>query len=164
MTFQKFTGFAKSINLISEPSFFCDLARAGGRGPIKQTLSIHDSGAVYFNEYYLCIEPDDKPIVRHRYKIGNAIAQGIIDEIVNYFKSCDEIWMACDAGIWELKINTIDDKHFVFAGSLIFDNPRLNVISQRIRHVLDNKDVWAFDGALEKNHELHTGRTKEHDS
>lgn len=144
----RFLGTAKSIKLKSEESL---LRYPDSDEIIRQTLSIHSNGSVYFNEYLMDIDADDNRIIRHRYKIGDAIAKGIIDEVINYFSSFDCMLVsACDAGYWDLTIeNTTGDK-IQFSGALLSEIPRLNFISQRIRQVINKENIWAFDGGSEK--------------
>lgn len=140
-----FEGVAKSISITSEKCMF--LWHLVDNAVIKQTLSINDKGFVYFREHYVSTTLDKKGVRKHRFKIVDAIAKGIIQEVSNYFASCDDVFQACDAGDWTLKIKTIDGQVHSCWGSMFEDNPRFNFISKRIRQVTNNGSIWAFDGA-----------------
>ena len=56
--------------------------------------------------------------------------------------------MVCDAGTWEINIVCSNGQRVINFGSLILEG-ELSEISDYIRRMLGEPDIWAFDGTRE---------------
>ena len=114
------------------------------REVVKQTLSIHKNGKVFWNEYILA--PNfGHTLEKHRFKIGETQAQEIIKDVAKHFETNLED-MACDAGMWEIEILCEDGELFNYYGMLGDVSAKLVEVSERIRQLIPNQNIWAFGG------------------
>ena len=142
---RSFKGSPKKISLTSEASMFHYVEYdPKKREVVKQTLSIHNNGKVFWNEYILA--PNfGHTLEKHRFKIDAQKAQEIIQDVAKHFETNLED-MACDAGMWEIKILCEEGEVFNYYGMLGDVSPKLEDASERIRLLIPDQNIWAFDG------------------
>lgn len=144
-------GLPKSFKLISEECLFLSGDFPGIE--LKQVLSVHANGRVYWNRYYINDTnngsfpyDEEHRLERNRFNIGPEKAEKILARIAEYFSKADSMEPACDAGTWDIDIECNDGKH-VFVAAAMDSEGQLAVISYEIRCILEQDEVWAFDGA-----------------
>ena len=142
---RSFKGNPKKISLTSEASMFHYIEYdPKKREVLKQTLSIHENGKVFWNEYILAPN-SGHALEKRRFKLDELETQGIIKDVAKHFETHLED-MACDAGMWEIEILCDDGEKFNYYGMLGDVSPELAEISEKIRQLIPGQNIWAFDG------------------
>lgn len=114
---------------------------------VEQRLTISRSGRVWLNFYtYSGTRLRNKQIW-----LGESQACHLLAMIGTFFGACEEITLATDIGMWEMKLWDTDGATSKFVGSLCchfqIDGSDL---STKIRETLNMADLFLFDGGLDE--------------
>ena len=118
----------------------------------NQTLSIYEDGRVYWTRHYMHGTYFDeevqlvKRIERRRFKIKDEEAKYILALAKAYFISDCKLCEVIDAGVWGVNLEFDDGSLINAVGDLFSDIKELSYITNVIRKVTDNYDIWAFTG------------------
>ena len=133
---------AKKLRIESEASMFAGYYFSGNA--VKQTLSIHSDGRVFWNQYYLTDKYEKHRIEYHRFKIDTDKARKILEMAGDFLMEPDMV-CACDAGSWFMLLETESGEKYYNEGPLVEMDDRLTEIGRMIRLETGEKKIWAFD-------------------
>lgn len=86
---------------------------------------------------------------RKVFYIGKEQADGLIDELVEYFAGDAILIFATDIGTGDLTFTSVDKKIFKFNGSLYCEEEDwLSSYSMKLRKTLNENSLFAFDGCI----------------
>ena len=87
---------------------------------------------------------DSKRRITTNFEIDEEIKKTIIDKVIEAFKNyTPELWF--DSGSWDLSLINSENEEFYFSGSLV-GTPELSKLSEEIRALLGNSELFLFDG------------------
>ena len=112
---------------------------------VEQRLTISGSGRVWFNSYTY----SEAQLRRKQVWLGELQARRLLDLIGAYFGSCEEITLATDVGMWEMKLWDTQGETTKFVGSLcchfLVEGKNLSAM---IREALGMGDLLLFDEGI----------------
>ena len=142
----KFTGTLKKIQLYSNRMSLGPMPEADDI--IEQHLTINNLGQVWLS-YYVFGEGYGKYRLFQikRFKLKREVTNRFMDSFTDSFKNYQTQALATDVGDWNLTLTNTVGATFKVTGSLIrSDNDVTAILSDMIRDVLDQHDLFAFDG------------------
>lgn len=114
---------------------------------VEQRLTISRSGRVWFNSYSY----SGMRLRRKQVWIGELQARRILDLIGTFFGACEEITLATDIGMWEMKLWDINGATCKFVGSLCCHfQVEGKDLSTTIREALGMDELLLFDEGLDE--------------
>ena len=141
-----------AIKITIKSEYFSILMPLENEAETAQTLSVYDDGRVYWTRHYMhgtYFEKEVKlvkRIERRRLKIKFEEAKYILALAKAYFRSdcisCESIY----DGVCGTELKFDDGSAITVIKELIPDVKELSYITDVIRKVTDNYDIWAFAG------------------
>lgn len=110
---------------------------------VEQRLTISRCGRVWFSAYSY----GGARLCKKQVWLGKERACRLLHAIGTYFCSCEELSLATDIGMWEMRLQDIDGAATKFVGSLCcafqVEGQDLSTI---IREELGMRDLFLYDG------------------
>ena len=140
-----FQGVLQKIRLIANNMAYGPLPSPGEE--VEQRLTMTREGKVWLSRYSFHDTMHNSLMTRKQFSVEKCCVESLFKQISTYFAENEFIGMATDVATWELELTNTEGTLFRFTGPMLRSFcPTLDAISDKLRAMLDRKNLFAFDG------------------
>ena len=114
---------------------------------VEQRLTMTREGKVWLSRYSFHDTMCNRLMSRKQFSVDSRCVESLFQQISTHFAENELIGMATDVPIWNLELFNTTGEVFRYTGPMLRKfHPFLDVISGKLRLLLEKEHLFAFDG------------------
>ena len=114
---------------------------------VEQRLTMTREGKVWLSRYSFHDTMCNRLMSRKQFSVDSRCVESLFKQISTHFSENELISMATDVAIWNLELFNTTGEVFCYTGPMLRKfHPFLDVISGKLRLLLEKEHLFAFDG------------------